>query len=127
MEKTLCRWATSFKINPAMMVSHSPTCRLCSMFEVDKIWKEVVELRENIEKWHVQAWKHRLNGDREHMKIVHRRIKTAKYRIKECEWMINRLLKCSANVAWRPMDMFCAAMAWYALLRTAEFMFFSAM
>jgi hypothetical protein len=97
------------------------------MFEINKIWKETVEIRENIAMWHLQAWKHRLNGEREYMKIAHRRIKTGKYRIKECEWMINRLLKCSADVARRPMDMFCTAMAWYALLRTAEFIFFSAM
>jgi hypothetical protein len=95
------------------------------MFEIDKIWKEIVEVRENIAKWHVQAWKHRLSGDKEHMKMVHKRIKAGKHRINECEWMINKL--CSADVAWRPVEIFYAAMAWYALLRTAEFVFFSAM
>ena len=52
---------------------------------------EIDSLQRLIEKLHVTAWRHRVNKDIDLMRAVHRRIKAAKKRITDCEWMLDGL------------------------------------
>ena len=61
------------------------------MSEIDKLREKIQNIRMKIEKMHVTAWRHRVNKDIDLMRAVHRRIKAAKKRITDCEWMLDGL------------------------------------
>ena len=100
---------------------------LHSMYNAHVLQKEILSLKEDIANWHIQAWKHRLNGEKEHMKAVHRKIKTTKQRIKDCNWMIDQIYasiiqKCTIQ----PYDwgfVYLFAITFYMLLRGVELFF----
>ena len=97
------------------------------MYNAHVLQKEILSLKEDIANWHIQAWKHRLNGEKEHMKAVHRKIKTNKQMIKDCNWMIDQIYasivhKCTIQ----PYDwgfVYLFAITFYMLLRGVELFF----
>jgi hypothetical protein len=56
-----------------------------------EIQDEIHSLEILIAKLHVTAWRHRVNKNIDLMRGVHRRIKAAKKRIADCEWMLRDL------------------------------------
>jgi hypothetical protein len=58
---------------------------------------EVDSLQRLIAKLHVTAWRHRVNKNTDLMRGVHRRIKAAKKRIVDCEWMMQGIKAANAN------------------------------
>lgn len=99
-----------------------------SMYNVHILQQEIICLKKDIANWHLQAWKHRLNGEKEHMKAVHRKIKTTKQRITDCVWMIRQIYESTFHTI-EPYDwafVFKFAIVFYMLLRGME-LFFDAM
>ena len=91
------------------------------MYNVHILQKEIFGLKEDIANWHIQAWRHRLNGEKEHMKAVHGKIKTTKQRITHCVWMIHQIYENTFHT--KPHDwgfVFQFAIAFYVLLRGVE-------
>jgi hypothetical protein len=63
------------------------------MDDIGPIYREIHELNACIAEKHVQAWRHRMAGDRTSMKSVHANIKACKKRIADCHWMIGILYR----------------------------------
>ena len=63
------------------------------MDELAAIYREIHELKACIAEKHVQAWRHRVAGDRASMKSVHANIKACKRRIADCNWMIGDIYR----------------------------------
>ena len=64
------------------------------MYEINTIQNEINELRNHVADWHVEAWRHRVNGNKPEMKALHKKIKTCKGRIRDREWMLATLMQC---------------------------------
>jgi len=92
------------------------------MYEINAIHHEIYELKDQIERWHVDAWRQRVAGNRPEMKLIHKKINICKKRIKDWEWLTTNLVKCHENVTSPAGYTLLNMLTCWAVLRLAEFL-----
>ena len=90
------------------------------MYEINAIHHEIYELKDQIERWHVDAWRQRVAGNRPEMKLIHKKINICKKKIKDFEWLTTTLMQCPESKPYTLLDMLTC----WAVLRLVEFLFF---
>ncbi len=61
------------------------------MLKPRDINEEITTLTSNIQKLHVDAWRHRVNHDSISLQAVKRLIRVYQARIKACEWALTKV------------------------------------
>ena len=89
------------------------------MYEINAIHHEIYELKDQIERWHVDAWRQRVAGNRPEMKLTHKKINICKKKIKDFEWLMMQCRETNPS----GYTLFNMLTCW-AVLRLVEFLFF---